>query len=94
MYNKKKTHQEERKTLRYLVTKFAPKRDVTTKNGKTYVKRPKVQRLITPERLRRKRLIKKLKQERREETDSKKKEYANLLKKLRNDKKKLKHKKK
>jgi small subunit ribosomal protein S6e len=51
IYNKKKQNPEERKTLRYMVTKFAPRREVITASGKTYVKRPKIQRLITPERL-------------------------------------------
>ena len=58
IYNKKKTNTEERKTLRYMITKFAAKREVKTANGKVYTKRPKIQRLITPVRLRRKRVIK------------------------------------
>jgi hypothetical protein len=58
MYNKKKTNSEERKTLRLMITKFAGKREVKTANGKVYQKRPKIQRLITPVRLRRKRVIK------------------------------------
>jgi len=41
-----------------MITKFAAKREVKTANGKVYVKRPKIQRLITPTRLRRKRVIK------------------------------------
>ena len=41
-----------------MITKFAAKREVKTANGKVYVKRPKIQRLITPIRLRRKKVIK------------------------------------
>ena len=88
IYNKKKTNTEERKTIRFMVTKFAPKREVTTKSGKVYVKRPKVQRLITPDRLRRKRVIKKIKEERRKFTDDQKKNYLDTLKKLRKNAKK------
>jgi len=88
IYNKKKTNTEERKTLRFMVTKFAPKREVTTKAGKTYVKRPKVQRLITPDRLRRKRVIKKIKEERRKFTEEQKKNYLDTLKRLRKSSKK------
>ena len=79
IYNKKKQNPEERKTLRYMVTKFAPRREVTTANGKTYVKRPKIQRLITPERLRRKRVIKKIKVERRLYAEEQKKAYLSIL---------------
>jgi len=82
IYNKKKQNPEERKTLRYMVTKFAPRREVTTANGKTYVKRPKIQRLITPERLRRKRVIKKIKLERRKYAEEQKKNYLDTLKHL------------
>ena len=82
MYNKKKQNPEERKTLRYMITKFAPRREVTTAAGKTYVKRPKIQRLITPERLRRKRVIKKIKQERRVYAEEQKKNYLDTLKQL------------
>jgi len=80
IYNKKKQNPEERKTLRYMVTKFAPRREVTTANGKTYVKRPKIQRLITPERLRRKRVIKKIKLERRRYAEEQKEAYLSILK--------------
>jgi small subunit ribosomal protein S6e len=90
IYNKKKQNTEERKTLRFMVTKFAPKREVTTKNGKTYVKRPKVQRLITPDRLRRKRFIKKIKAERVKYTEDQKKSYLETLKRLRKSNKKAK----
>jgi small subunit ribosomal protein S6e len=88
IYNKKKKNPEERKTLRFMITKFAPKRTVTTANGKTYVKRPKIQRLITPERLRRKRNIKRIKEERRKETEEQMKNYRDTLKRLRNNTKK------
>lgn len=88
IYNKKKTNTEERKTLRFMVTKFAPKREVTTKAGKTYVKRPKIQRLITPDRLRRKRVIKKIKEERRKFTEEQKKGYLDTLERLRKKSKK------
>ena len=57
-YTDKKKDKEQQKNLRFMITKFAPKRSVKTKNGKEYVKRPKIQRLITPDRLRRKRLLK------------------------------------
>ena len=49
-----------------MITKFAPKRTVKTKNGKEYVKAAKIQRLITPDRLRRKRLLKAIQKQRRE----------------------------
>ena len=88
IYNKKKTNTEERKTLRFMITKFAPKREVTTKAGKTHIKRPKVQRLITPDRLRRKRVIKKIKEERRKFTDEQRKSYLDTLKRLRKSSKK------
>ena len=65
-----------------MITKFAPKRTVKTKNGKEYVKSAKVQRLITPDRLRRKRLLKKFHQQRREKAEKDKKAYQELLKKI------------
>ena len=64
-----------------MITKFAPKREVTTKNGKKYVKRAKVQRLITPDRLRRKRLLKKFHLDRRQKAEVDKKAYQELVKK-------------
>ena len=82
VYNEKKKSKEERKNLRFMITKFAPKRTVKTKNGKEYVKSAKVQRLITPDRLRRKRLLKKFHQERREKAEKDKKSYQELLKKI------------
>ena len=71
-----------------MITKFAPKRTVTTANGKTFVKRPKIQRLITPDRIRRKRVIKKIKEERRKYTEEQRKLYQDTLKRLRNNSKK------
>ena len=87
IYKKKKQNNEERKTLRYMITKFVNKREVTTKNGKVYTKKPKVQRLITPLRLRRKRLIKKAKKESVENTTLQKKNYEDLYKKIKSSKK-------
>lgn len=89
-YNKKKQNAEERKTLRLLITKFANKREVTTKNGKTFVKRPKIQRLITPIRLRRKKIFKRMKEESRKYTQEQKKAYEETLKRLRKSSKKAK----
>merc|ERR1711977_641457 len=40
------------------------RRTITTKNGKTYTKAPKIQRIITPQRLQRKRRMKALKNQR------------------------------
>jgi small subunit ribosomal protein S6e len=90
IYNKKKQNTEERKTLRFMVTKFVPKREVTTKNDKKYVKRPKVQRLITPDRLRRKRVIKRIKADRVKFTEDQRKSYIDTLKRLRKSNKKAK----
>lgn len=57
MYNNKKKKDDEKRTLRFMITKFAGKREVKTANGKVFTKRPKIQRLITPQRLRRRRFI-------------------------------------
>ena len=81
VYNEKKKNKEERKNLRFMITKFAPKRTVKTKNGKEYVKAAKIQRLITPDRLRRKRILKAIQKQRREKSEKDKKEYAELVKK-------------
>ena len=86
VYNKKKQNAEERKTLRFMITKFVNKREVKTANGKTYIKRAKVQRLITPLRLRRKRVLKKLKEESIKYTQEQKKAYEESYKKLKNKK--------
>ena len=81
VYNEKKKNKEERKNLRFMITKFAPKRSVKTKNGKEYVKAAKIQRLITPDRLRRKRLLKAIQKQRREKAEKDQKEYQELVKK-------------
>ena len=81
VYNEKKKNKEERKNLRFMITKFAPKRNVKTKNGKEYVKSAKIQRLITPDRLRRKRLLKAIQKQRREKAEKDQKEYQELVKK-------------
>jgi small subunit ribosomal protein S6e len=81
VYADKKKNKDERKNLRFMITNFAPKRSVTTKNGKVYVKRPKIQRLITPDRLRRKRLLKKFHLDRREKAEKDKRTYLELVKK-------------
>jgi ribosomal protein S6E (S10) len=86
IYRKKKQNAEERKTLRYMITKFVNKREVKTANGKVYTKRPKVQRLITPLRLRRKKLIKKAKKESVENTNAQKKSYEENYKRMKSKK--------
>lgn len=78
---KGKEGEDQRKNLRFLITKFAPKRPVKTKSGKDYIKRPKIQRLITPERLRRKRLLKKFHEERKAIAKKQEEEYRALIKK-------------
>lgn len=88
VYKKKKDNKEERKTLRYMITKFANKREVKTANGKVYQKRPKIQRLVTPIRLRRKRIAKKLKSESVKFTAEQKKSYEESYKRLRKNNKK------
>ena len=80
IYNEKKKNETERKNIRYMITKFAPKREVTTKAGKKYVKKAKIQRLVTADRLRRKRVVKAIKKERREFAAKQKEEYKKLLK--------------
>ena len=65
-----------------MITKFAPKRSVKTKNGKEYVKRPKIQRLITPDRLRRKKLLKRFHEERKEKAKKEEETYRALIKKV------------
>ena len=57
-----------------MITKFAPKRKVTTKNGKEYTKSAKIQRL------RRKRVIKAIKKERIEAAKKGLDEYKKMLK--------------
>ena len=80
-YQEKKKNKEEQKNLRFMITKFAPKRSVKTKNGKEYVKRPKIQRLITPDRLRRKRLLKRFHEERKAKAKKEEETYRALIKK-------------
>ena len=80
-YTEKKKNKEEAKNLRFMITKFAPKRPVKTKNGKDYVKRPKIQRLITPDRLRRKRVLKKFHEERKAIAKKEEEAYRALIKK-------------
>lgn len=82
IYNDKKKVEGERKNIRYIITKFAPKRSVTTKNGKTYVKAAKIQRLVTPQRLRRKRLLKEIKKERVKVSKEQSAAYHKLLKEI------------
>ena len=88
IYNKKKQNAEERKTLRFMITKFVNKREVKTAKGKVYTKRAKIQRLITPLRLRRKRLIKKAKEDSMKFTAEQKKNYADLYKRIKKTQKK------
>ena len=89
-YNEKKNDKEQRKNLRFMITKFAPKRKVTTKNGKEYTKSAKIQRLITPQRLRRKRVIKAIKKERIEAAKKGLDEYKKMLKSALEERKKRK----
>lgn len=86
IYKTKKQNAEERKTLRYMITKFANKREVKTANGKVYVKRPKIQRLITPLRLRRKRVLKKAKEENVKFTADSKKTYEETYRRVKSKK--------
>lgn len=88
IYNKKKQNTEERKTIRYMITKFAPKREVVTANGKKYSKRPKIQRLTTPLRLRRRKVLRKIREDRRSYTEEQKKLYQEIVAKLRKNSKK------
>ena len=83
IYKKKSKDTEERKTLRYLISKYATKRTFTNAKGKEVTKRPKIQRLITPERLRRKRTNKQIKEERRKANEQLMKAYRERIKALR-----------
>lgn len=89
IYEKKKKQVNERKTLRFMITKLVNKRTVTTSNGKTYTKAPKIQRLITPLRLRRKNLLKKLRKESSKLTREQKNDYEKSYKKRGKGKKTL-----
>lgn len=75
------------------VRKYAVKR-VVEKNGKTYIKRPKIQRLVTDSRIRRKKLFKKLKKERYERSKQERAEYEKVLSRFIKEKKELKKSKK
>ena len=93
-YTEKKKSKEEQKNLRFMITKFAPKRTVKTKNGKEYVKRPKIQRLITPDRLRRKKLLKKFHEERKAKAKKEEENYRAMIKSTFSKKEKAKKEKK
>jgi ribosomal protein S6E (S10) len=60
------------------VRKFVIARTTTTKTGKTHIKRPKIQRLVTPITLQRKRHIKAVKKAAQEKAQKEKAEYARL----------------
>ena len=83
LYKKKSRDVEERKNLRYLITKYANKRTFTNAKGKEVTKRPKIQRLITPERLRRKRLFSLIRQENRINNEQLMKAYKERVRSLR-----------
>ena len=83
IYKKKSKDTEERKTLRYLISKYATKRTFTNAKGKEVTKRPKIQRLITPERLRRKRVNKQIKEEKRKANEQLMKAYKERIRALR-----------
>ena len=83
IYKKKSRDSEERKTLRFLISKYATKRTFTNAKGKEITKRPKIQRLITPERLRRKRVNQQIKEERRKINADLMKNYRERVKALR-----------
>ena len=83
IYKKKSKDVEERKTLRYLISKYATKRTFTNAKGKEVTKRPKIQRLITPERLRRKRVNKQIKEENRKANEQLMKAYKERIRALR-----------
>jgi len=83
IYKKKSKDAEERKTLRFLISKYATKRTFTNAKGKEVIKRPKIQRLITPERLRRKRVNKQIKEERRKANEQLMKAYRERIRALR-----------
>ena len=68
------------------VRKFVVKREVV-KGDKTFIKRPKIQRLITDRRIRRKRVVKKIKKDRFEASKSAREQYEKLLSKYIKEKK-------
>jgi len=61
------------------VRPYAIRRTVTHKNGKTYTKAPKIQRLVTPQRLQHKRRLVALKKQRIEKTKKDAQEYTALV---------------
>ena len=71
------------------VRKYVVKRTIE-KNGKTYVKRPKIQRLVTDSRIRRKKMFKKLKRDRFEKSKQEKQEYEKVLSRYIKEQKELK----
>jgi small subunit ribosomal protein S6e len=60
------------------VRKYVVSRKVE-KNGKTWIKRPKIQRLVTDSRIRRKKLFKKLKRDRFEKSKQERQQYEKVL---------------
>merc|ERR1712164_146364 len=61
------------------VRKFVVRRKVTTKGGKEYSKAPKIQRLVTPQQLQRKKHRVALKRQRAEKNKTEKAAYLALL---------------
>ncbi|KAM0789822.1 hypothetical protein ACM66B_006671 [Microbotryomycetes sp. NB124-2] len=61
------------------VRKFVIRREVTSKAGKTYTKAPSIQRLVTPERLQRRRHLRSLNRRRTERQKLQKAEYEQIL---------------
>ncbi|ORY28498.1 putative 40s ribosomal protein s6-b [Naematelia encephala] len=61
------------------VRSFVIKREITRKSGKTYTKAPKIQRLVTPMRLQRKRHLRSLQRRRTEAQKETISEYKNLV---------------
>jgi len=61
------------------VRKFVVRRELKAKNGKTYTKAPRIQRLVTPQRLQHKRHRIALKRRRAEASKDAAAEYAKLL---------------
>lgn len=69
------------------VRQYVVRREVTTKAGKTYTKAPKIQRLVTPQRLQRKRHLRSLKKRRSEVQKEVKAEYDVAVAKYKTEKK-------
>lgn len=68
------------------VRQYVVRREVTTKSGKTYTKAPKIQRLVTPQRLQRKRHLRSLKKRRAEAQKEVKAEYDQAVAKFQAEK--------